>query len=177
MDLPDVPRGTLITEVDPGHRSSSPGAGGPNQALSLEDTEVVQHTRVPLPRNVHVSVITETILREAPFATGRSKLFWRNYLQHDEFQHLTTDGFWYVLHHVLQRHPENLGESAIFSRLAHSYVSLFQEVPSSSKDTFFAHFYEAFSFSVLLALQSAFPKRRADFDLSLIHISEPTRPY
>ena len=43
------------------------------------------------------------------------------------------------------------------------YVSLFQEVPSASKDLFFAHFYEAFSFSVLLALQSAYPKAHDRF--------------
>ena len=66
--LPNIPTGTLITELDVPRRASSPpgGATGLNNqaALSVEDTVVVPHTRQPLPRNVHVSVITETILRE-----------------------------------------------------------------------------------------------------------------
>mmetsp|Transcript_28230 Transcript_28230/g.76332 ORF Transcript_28230/g.76332 Transcript_28230/m.76332 type:complete len:411 (-) Transcript_28230:151-1383(-) len=145
----------------------------------MEEEVVVMHERRKLPNNVQIEQIATAVLREAPFVVGgnAAKVFWQKQLTSDEFQHLTTDGYWWLLAYDVQKQhkktktaaryansEKEVLEDPIFGRMAGSFVTMFNRVPSSKKDIFFGHFYEAMAYALLLALIQGHPKQRTYFD-------------
>ena len=180
MDSPRGGRGTPPAEsatfalTEASMASSAPqhfGMGG----VAPEDVVVVKEPPQPLPRNVHLSVLTETVLREAPFAQGRARGWWRAQLSGPDWAKLVTDSFWWALHHLIQNNDPAAAaghgavatareDDPVFDRMAASYVHLFERVATERKDLFFTHFYEAHAYSIILALCGAFPRHKDRLD-------------
>lgn len=173
-DGDDIFRSTAVglehDEATNPQQSTVGGANVPWARQSIQDILVVQHERRQLPNNVNVESVTEAVLKASPFVAGRSsgRLFWRHQLTSQEFQHLLTDGYWWFVAFDVQRLQHKAGQSTeddpIFTRMAISFVALFQRTPSPLKDLFFGHFHEAMACGVLNCLIQAHPKERAKFD-------------
>lgn len=149
--------GVLITEVADTSRPSSPRPSSPG-------------ARRPLPRHVHLAMITESVLRDAPFA-AHNKALWRSVVRSAAFAELSTDGFWWFNTNVVE--PRDRGElearpdaaaDALFGHMAVSYVTLFKAVSAQQKDACFGRFYEAMAYSILLTLDAFYPKRHSFLD-------------
>lgn len=127
----------------------------------MEEVLITELKKEPrkLPRTAHMSVIGETIVREAPFA-AKCREAWKEAVATPEFQSMTEAGFWWFTTHVLDKGEtvEQPPEDEHFSTMAENYVSLFRKLDRKLVE----HVHEALAQSILLVMAAADPRCHDD---------------
>jgi hypothetical protein len=164
------------TEVDIGdggdvplRKSSTRKVDAPRQGSrkvdKIEDAVVRFRANkyTPLPELVDIDTVMEIVLKSMPFASGKSKLIWRNNFKSDACQKIVLDSFWWFMAHLFQGDQQAV-QDQLLARLADNFVRLFYQVPSEHKDQFFGRFYDSLAQIIFQSFYIAYPKSRGSFD-------------
>ena len=162
------------------------------RAQTVEDAPVPEFSEYEVrpPPNFQWLRVCEDVMQTFPGAAGTGRRFWNNSLGLPEFKDIVSDGFWWVMVHVVkekvnrerrEKEVENKrGEEEekegreveggdryddpFFRRLSKNFVKMFEKIPFSKKDHFFGHFPDVMTFTLLMSFSSAYPRSRSKID-------------
>lgn len=152
-----------------GNGNSGRKADAPRQTtrnvVKIEDAVVrfQQNKYTPLPDMVDIDTVMEIVLKSMPFASGKSRLVWRNNFKSDACQKIVLDSFWWFMAHLFKNDQQD-AQDQLFNRLADNFVRLFYQVPSEHKDQFLGRFYDSLAQIIFQSFYIAYPKSRMSFD-------------
>lgn len=143
------------------------------KAKTIENTSYygfIPNKLTPLPGNIeslqHLNKVTVIQNFQQPF-----KNVWKRLILSEASVAVFQDAFWWIFCHLFEpKEPKDM----IFSRIAHSFVALFFDIPLKHKDKFFFHYPNCLSQALYSGFCEAFPDSYEvfgkDFKSTLINI-------
>ncbi|GMH73781.1 hypothetical protein TrRE_jg1556, partial [Triparma retinervis] len=187
-------QGAFLTSLSGSGALGTTGSVANWRAQTVEDAPIPEYEegKVMPPPNFQWLRVCEDIMQTFPGAAGAGRRFWNNSLGLPEFQDIVSDGFWWVMVHVVkekinrekrekEEEEKKRGEEEVqeeekgeeddhryddpfFRRLSKNFVRMFEKIPFSKKDHFFGHFPDVMTFTLLLSFNSAYPRSRSKID-------------